>query len=498
MTIYYVRASMGNDSDDGETPAAAFLTVDKAANTVVAGDIVWIGGGVYRETVTIDTSGTSGSEIEWRGDVDGAITGDAGLVQITVLADEVGAGGTGNVLLINGKEYNEFYNLILGPAGDGSTDTTIEAVTGNANYQGILFDNCVLIPALDSANHVLKMHYNVGAAIAGNPLTFQDCFIGGAFFIESGDFTVDVACGIAMQNCTIMQLNKGSLTEAIKIDGPSSCSYGATAFSFINNTFIWGANVFNISDQFGTGTTGSFYNNLFPSTSGYPINLAADSGAWVGDYNICAGEGLVSGTTGNYTGGGDDDDKRGLMLGLYVESMLTNIFGSSPYKAWEQVWDHLGAGYKSGGIDTGGATYAPASDIYGNARPMGRTLDDAGAVETRRRPEKEETTVKTGSLAAAFKGAGYHDITLPVAATSTTVSVYARYDSNHTGDKPILEVLNIPGDTDKSDAMTGSSGTWEEISCTFTPTSAGTVRVRLRSRDSSSDGVVIFDDLTIT
>ncbi|MBW1804174.1 MAG: hypothetical protein JRJ85_26005, partial [Deltaproteobacteria bacterium] len=427
MTIYYVRASMGNDSDDGETPAAAFLTVDKAANTVAAGDIVWIGGGVYRETVTIDTSGTSGTPIEWHADVDGAQTGDAGLVVITKLVDEFGTGGSGEVLKLDGKEYNEFYNIVFGPAGSGAADRTVEGVTGNANYQGILFDTCSFLQPQFAGYESVAFDYNVGAAITGTPLTFRNCYIQGEVLIAHGAFTADIACAPTFENCIII----GGSGHALNINGPSiDPGFGMTGYAIKNCTIIGSANaVYSTYQRPAAGSVGRIDNCLFPvMSSAIPIYILL-SETWDGDYNVTVNPTLSSG----FTDGGHSIDDAGVILGMVVEPILRNVYGSTPYLPYEQVHDHLGSGYKSGGIDVGGATYAPSTDIYGNARPMGRTLDDAGAVETRRRPEKEETTVKTGSLAAAFKGAGYHDITLPVAATSTTVSVYARYDSNHTG-----------------------------------------------------------------
>jgi hypothetical protein len=56
MTDYYVRKT-GSDSNDGTNPTTqAWLTIDKAANTVAAADNVYVGAGVYRELVTMDTS----------------------------------------------------------------------------------------------------------------------------------------------------------------------------------------------------------------------------------------------------------------------------------------------------------------------------------------------------------------------------------------------------------------------------------------------------------
>ena len=57
-TEYYV-ATTGSDSNPG-TLAAPFATLQKGADTAVAGDTVWIRGGTYK----ITTPKTSGAGIE--------------------------------------------------------------------------------------------------------------------------------------------------------------------------------------------------------------------------------------------------------------------------------------------------------------------------------------------------------------------------------------------------------------------------------------------------
>jgi hypothetical protein len=86
---------------------------------------------------------------------------------------------------------------------------------------------------------------------------------------------------------------------------------------------------------------------------------------------------------------------------------------------------------------------------------------------------------------------------LPVAAASTTISVWAYRDANYAGDNPILEVLEIPGYADQSDTQTGAASEWEQLSCTIVPTATGWCRVRLRSRDTSAVGKCYFDDVAV-
>ena len=64
---YYV-ATTGNDSAVGTNAATAWRTIQKAANTVVAGDLVRVQPGTYSERVTETTDGTSANKITYLAD----------------------------------------------------------------------------------------------------------------------------------------------------------------------------------------------------------------------------------------------------------------------------------------------------------------------------------------------------------------------------------------------------------------------------------------------
>lgn len=83
---YYVSTS-GNDSNDGSY-SAPFLTIQHAVDTAVAGETVAIREGTYDETLTLGTSGTSGSPItikKYTSDVNNPVLG--GLVDVTDWTD---------------------------------------------------------------------------------------------------------------------------------------------------------------------------------------------------------------------------------------------------------------------------------------------------------------------------------------------------------------------------------------------------------------------------
>jgi PKD repeat protein len=64
-TTYYVSGTAGNDSNPG-TQSAPWRTIQKAANTMVAGDKVIVKGGTYSERISETTSGSSGNVIAYQ------------------------------------------------------------------------------------------------------------------------------------------------------------------------------------------------------------------------------------------------------------------------------------------------------------------------------------------------------------------------------------------------------------------------------------------------
>src|SRR3990172_4162182 len=79
MTTLYVDGTRADDTGNGLTIATAKKTLNGAEDIpVAAGDLVHVRNtSTYRETLTVDVSGTAGNPIEYRGDYLGTIFGDA-------------------------------------------------------------------------------------------------------------------------------------------------------------------------------------------------------------------------------------------------------------------------------------------------------------------------------------------------------------------------------------------------------------------------------------
>lgn len=489
MAQYYVRKT-GSDENDGLTPAAAFLTIDKAANTVAAGDSVYIGSGVYRELVTMDTSGSAGNVISFIGDVTGAYTGDAGLVVITAFDDGTSAPTRANCLDWNGKEFIVWQGVVF----NGGSSSAITSNNGNSAHEGDVLQDCSII-GYDSGSSTLNIYLNQMTTPATAGFTIRRCVLAGRLlFLYSEHAVAEQDAKAVVENCLCLGDGRVSASNVGIVwyrDGANT--YGVGGLTIRSCTFATGNTAVQVYNGKATTYPVAVYNCLFMR---FPTGLYRAVGAantLVSDYNRF--HHVRDPYFGVSAGANDDTTGDFGMLGGIADWPLYRFWGWSPFAPWEPI---AMSGYTSPLIGAADGTVAPSDDAHGNPRPMGRNTDDIGAVEARNRPARETITVRTGTYALRFDGAGWHDLFVPVNAEETTISVYARKDSNYTGDAPLLEVYNIPGVADQSDAMAGAADTWEELSCTFTPTAAGMVRVRLRSRDTSATGAAFFDDLART
>jgi len=82
--IFYVRQTVGDDASDGLSPDDAWQSVSPLASVMEAGDIAYVGPGLYREAIVLANSGTADNPIALIADTTGEHTGDPpGIVMIT-------------------------------------------------------------------------------------------------------------------------------------------------------------------------------------------------------------------------------------------------------------------------------------------------------------------------------------------------------------------------------------------------------------------------------
>src|SRR3989337_1774877 len=72
--VVYVRASVGDDNNDGASPTKAFRTIGAALGRLTDGDTVIVGPGTYGGRIVDPRSGTSLQPITFRADPAGEST----------------------------------------------------------------------------------------------------------------------------------------------------------------------------------------------------------------------------------------------------------------------------------------------------------------------------------------------------------------------------------------------------------------------------------------
>ena len=267
MTTYYVSDATGSDSDDGLSEDDAFLTIDKAMNTVSAGDLVYVkADGTYTENAVIDTAGGRTTWIVYEGYT--TTPGDGG--QATI--DASGLTNAITVGAISGTDvFTVFRNFILDGADaegyEGAAEEKIIFInttfsnnsadglecdnenifykclfTGNGIYGADLDNNNMILYCTTHSNTDDGIHLVTGVVahtVTYNPASGKDGIVGG----ESSSTLYVVL------NCTADGDNVGSI--GIKM-GNSACPT---------------AQINNILHDWATGLGGSAHNTDGPAIS---------------------------------------------------------------------------------------------------------------------------------------------------------------------------------------------------------------------------------------
>jgi parallel beta-helix repeat protein len=83
-TTYYVRQTVGSDSNDGRSRHTAWEHFGKLMEVMRAGDTAYVGPGLYRDGITVLANGTASERITFIADSTGQHTGDPpGIVMVT-------------------------------------------------------------------------------------------------------------------------------------------------------------------------------------------------------------------------------------------------------------------------------------------------------------------------------------------------------------------------------------------------------------------------------
>lgn len=206
MATYYVSDATGNDADDGLSEGNAWATIDKAMNTVAAGDTVYVkADGVYLDTATIDTVGTTSATITFEGYT--TTPGDSGQATIDV---EGSFANCLNDTLASVAVYHAFKNFIF---------TRGALITVDLSVEDIIFKNCEFNnSAGDGCNCGNRTFFenclfdsNGGAGIDGTNAVFAI----GCRFTNNTTEGAEIGAGTFMFDCTF----SGNGADAIECLG---------------------------------------------------------------------------------------------------------------------------------------------------------------------------------------------------------------------------------------------------------------------------------------
>lgn len=206
MATYYVDSPSGNDADDGLSELNAWATIDKAMNTVAAGDTVYAkADGVYTETATIDTAGTTSATITFEGYT--STPGDGG--QATIDAESTRAYCL-NDTLASVSVYYVFKNFIFKRATTDNVGLSVEDIIfKNCEFNDSTGDGCSCDNRAFFENCLFDS--NGGAGIDGAAVVFAI----GCRFITNTTEGIETGAGTFIFDCTF----SGNGADAIECLG---------------------------------------------------------------------------------------------------------------------------------------------------------------------------------------------------------------------------------------------------------------------------------------
>lgn len=493
MAVYFVSTA-GNDANNGLGPDAShatnkpWLTIGKAlgAAGISSGDTVHIGPGVYREIVNVAMT-SAVAETFVKGDPrnkNGFKDGSGVLLAAQPVrwtswtTDDKAASSTSRLLTLTNKDFLTFEDIFC-----ISRNETVFSNTGipkNITFRRCFIQSltarCISITgttALQTASWLVESCLLSG--IGGSQFGFTPSGAG-------ADWDLD----ITIRNCVIQSAN----TEAVTLTRGAVNTFLGGGVKVYNCTIIGATGIRTVGS---TSTTFPCYvRNCIVIAAGTGIN-AANAGEIVEDYNVI----YASTARTNVTAGANSTTTYSPMLD-YGQSQL---WGFLPRPPFSPTFDSPMLGF---GTDGG---VSLSTDLLERDRPSGPGITWANALKAVGCFEYHDFAQKdtSGDVGDGWilTGPGDQDIQVPVDATSTTISIRVRYDTNHgTGSKPQAELLSAEDiGVASGQTLTASVGvdTWETLTFSaITPTSKSWVTIRLRSRSAAGNGVAKFDTLAVT
>ncbi len=192
---YYVNAATGNDLNSGLSPTAAWKTIQKAANSMPAGNTCLVAPGTYAQRVTITRSGTASAPLVFKAAAPGVVTYgftvrgsyvqiDGFEITIPRLASwDVWGTGSG-VALINTKYCTVKNNyvhhtlregvMVYSTLGEDAADSSYNVISANrieyaGAYAGITLNGMAQLIEYNDISHTVQHPLYPTLSTAGGP-----------------------------------------------------------------------------------------------------------------------------------------------------------------------------------------------------------------------------------------------------------------------------------------------------------------------------------------
>lgn len=458
MTARFVGPG-GSDANNGTTWATRKLTLNGAEDTpVVAGDIVYVAPGVYRESLTCDVAGTVGSEIVYIADIDGSHTdGVGGVVRVTGSDDDLSA-TRGSCFSVGARNYRTFRGFTCDTASGG-------IFTCSGAGTNVIIEDCII-------RHGTSQGIFISGAGQAS-FTIRRCIIEycAGFGIQFTHTATVSNAGHVVENCIILNANtRGIYDERIG---------GIT----VRNCWLSGNTAgAQVAIALAGGQTLTVNNCIITNCSTGVVATVA--GELVEDYNTFWANG--SNRSNVNTGTNSVTYPPLLEPPLLLAGFKYPQPPAMALSQWSQVRAKAGTGEAS-------------DDRLGMARPATSSKKSWGPAQFAD-GARSASFAYAGAASLVLADAGRIQFLVPIRNVPTTFSVQVYRGADYAGTAPQL-VVKQPGQSDTTVTDASAAGQWNPLSTTITPaTLPGYVVVELVSSNTATSGSfgTYFDNLSVT
>jgi hypothetical protein len=497
VAVRYVQPN-GSDANAGTGPGNgdAWLTPTKAlgAAGVASGDTVHIAPGRYAFVTVNMTSPTAETFVLGDPDASEFPALEPGPVVLTAYTSGDDAASTANPgCNVNGRDFLTFEDIaFIGGATAGNPSAFGSSVVG-AHH--ITLRRCLLWATAPAGSRVhvstanapdIPFAWLIDSCIF-SPGYGQSIVIIAADSAGASDYDID----FVIRNCLFF--NAANASYAVRFESVDGGGTGAGKPS--------GGRVENCTAQMALVQVitvgGNGWSTVAPLTVYNSVGMGLSAtllGQLVEDYNVLFGPSSrvnvgigANSFTQNSKNWLWELGQNGLW-GLPERPVLT------PWGTPGNLPQLLGVGSHAG--------VSLATDILGRPRPAGGqgTAKAAGAREMHDTTQPDATGIGAG-VGHKIVGPGDQDIPILVDATSHTISVIGRYDTNHGAtNKPQVRLLANPsiGVAAQTLTMTAAANMDETLTFSaFTPTEPGHVILRFVSRSAAGNGEFRYDTIGV-